>query len=65
MKCNNSKNYQIQLTILSIQSTSPPCKNQHFYIATDGSTDITKAEYFCGSGTVQRTSVYSQLTLGN
>lgn len=47
---------------LNVPSTTS-CSSERLYIEREGEKSLTRAEYFCGSGTVTKTSMFNSITI--
>lgn len=57
-------NSLIQVTCtLAMDSAIASCGSDRLYIETEGEKSLARAEYFCGSGTVTKTSLFNSITI--
>ncbi|CAD7089370.1 unnamed protein product [Hermetia illucens] len=48
---------------IALDKGANSCGTEYFYVSTEGDTDLTDSEYFCGSGYVQRKSLFRTVTI--
>lgn len=48
---------------LYIDSTSNSCSTDRLYIESEGEKSLARAEFFCGTGTVTRTSLFNSMSI--
>lgn len=57
-------NSYIQVTCdIKLDATSNNCDTDRLYIETEGEKSLARAEFFCGSGNIIRSSIFNSITI--